>query len=449
MNVDVLVVDDRERLCRSLVTNFEQRGHSALFALSRTDAMSILFSRAVSVVVVDVRLGEDDGLEVLHEILKLKRNIQVIMITGHGTVDLAVDALKSGAIDFIEKPVPFPKLYDAYLKAAGVQRVADRNTHSGQRYTLSPRERFVTADQTMVQILLNASSLGASGLPVLIQGESGTGKELIADLIHSCSARADQPLVKVNCAAFPETLLDNELFGHEPGAYTGATERYAGVFERAHGGTLFLDELGDMPMFLQPKVLRAVQNGQFRRLGGTQDLFVDVRFVAATNQPLESMIASGQFRKDLFYRLNAARIELPALRDRTEDIPLLSEFFLSQIAESDGRVLQYDDAVLDLFLNHSWPGNVRELENTVRYAVAICQTDTITVDHLPAYLGSSADEPPRMNPPVCSSLEVSERQVIETTLQKVQFNKKRAAELLQISRVTLYRKIEKYGISTP
>lgn len=448
MNLDVLVVDDRQRLCESLVANFEQRGHTAMFALSRRDAMSVLFSRAVSVVVLDVRLGEDDGIEVLQDILKLKRNTQVIMITGHATVGLAVDALKAGAIDFIEKPVPFPKLYDAYLKAVGVHRVADRDSRSEARNAMSPRERFVTADQKMVQILLNASSLATSGLPVLIQGESGTGKELIADFIHSCSPRADQPLVKVNCAAFPESLLDNELFGHEVGAYTGAAERYAGVFERAHTGSLFLDEIGDMPAFLQPKVLRAVQNGQYRRLGGTKDLFADVRFVAATNQPLESMVESGEFRKDLFYRLNAARITLPPLRDRVEDIPLLSEFFLSQLAEGDGRVLQYDDEVLDRFLRHSWPGNVRELQNTVRYAVAICQTDTITVDHLPAYLISEGSETGD-NGPIGSSLQMSERQVIETTLRKVQFNKKRAAELLQISRVTLYRKIEKYRIQTP
>lgn len=444
MRPDVLIVDDRERLCRSLLTCFAERGVVGEFAVTPRQAMAqILTCDSYRVVILDVVLGDEDGLELMRDILRLKRDIQIIVITGHATVDMAVDALKAGALDFIEKPVPFARLFDVYRRAVSVNHVADSVRQRAGLNGSRAIDRIVTADSRMTRTLMDASRLAGSDLPVLIEGESGTGKELVADLIHGCSPRSDGPLLKVNCASFSENLLDNELFGHEAGAYTGADRRYRGVFERAHGGSLFLDELGDMPLYLQPRVLRAVQNRQIHRLGGTEDIRVDVRFIAATNQHLDEMVECGTFRKDLFYRLNAARIDLPPLRERIGDIPLLAARFLEEAGGDDAFDWELDESAVQVLMDHDWPGNIRELQNAIRYAVAVCPDRRIGPDHLPRYLRPESLPGAGSHAP----LEAGERRLIERTLHMVRFNKKRAAEMLKISRVTLYKKIEKYGIT--
>jgi DNA-binding NtrC family response regulator len=446
MQADVLIIDDRELLCTSLATSFEERGHPAVYAQNRRDALRILLTYDIGVVVLDVKLGAENGLDVLADILKLKKEIPVIMITGHGTIHMAVEALKTGAIDFIEKPVPFPRLYEVFEKALSLKRVGD----SIRRDTRGPgetrRDRFITADNQMVQILIDASSLAQSDLPILIEGESGTGKELVAEFIHASSPRADARIVKINCSAFPESLLDNELFGHEPGAFTDARDRYRGVFEQADTGTLFLDEVGDMPLHLQPRVLRVLQSGEFRRLGGESDIRVDVRFVAATNRTLEELIAEKVFREDLYYRLNAARISLPPLRERVGDIPLLACHFLDRSNTLTGRDISLSDEVFDVLQAYRWPGNVRELQNAVLYSAAVTTSDTIGIDCLPAHMRTDQIHG---SGPIDPSLEASERRTIERALRETRYNKKRAAEILNISRATLYKKIRKYEIPIP
>lgn len=442
MRSDVLIVDDREKLCTSLLTSFRERGYTGVYALDREQALSTLFSRQIDVVVLDIKLGEDNGLDVLTDIMKLGRGIPVIVITGHATVDIAVEALKLGAVDFIEKPVRFTKLLHSFKHALSTRQGNGVPRPVGERTT---RNQFVTTDPAMVRTLMEASELAQSELPILICGESGTGKELVADFIHSCSRRSDRSIVKINCASFPETLLDNELFGHEKGAFTGATDCYRGVFERADGGTLFLDELGDMPKFLQPKVLRVVQDQVFRRLGGSNDLEVDVRFVAATNRDLSDLVRAKVFREDLYYRLNAAQITLPPLRERAGDIPLLVRHFLEQNNSASGDESAMDNEVLEIFHTHSWPGNVRELKNAVRYACALSRGQRITVNMLPPYLRHRSQANTNALPAV--AMQAGERQIIENTLKQVHYNKTRAAELLNISRVTLYKKIRQYNIT--
>ncbi len=446
MQADVLIIDDRELLCSSLATSFRERGHTAIYAQNRRDALSKLLSFEIGVVVLDVKLGDENGLDVLIDIVKLKRDIPVIMITGHGTINMAVDALKSGAIDFIEKPVPFPSLFRVFQKALSLKNVGESLRRGDHAVGMSTRDRFVTGDDAMVQLLVDASNLANSDLPVLVEGESGTGKELVAEFIHSCSKRADEDIVKINCSAFPETLLDNELFGHEPGAFTDARDRYRGVFERADRGTLFLDEVGDMPVQLQPRVLRVLQSGEFRRLGGEQDIRADVRCIAATNRDLNDLIAEKKFREDLYYRVNAARIVLPPLRARPHDIALLATHFLERSNSITSRDISFGSDVLSVFESYSWPGNVRELQNAVLYGAAVTTSDKIEIDNLPSHIKiEHSDGDARINP----TLEASERRTIERALRDVRYNKKRAAELLSISRATLYKKIEKYGIAIP
>lgn len=444
MKTDVLVIDDRERLCTSLLTSFGERGYRGVYALNRQQALEQLFSKEIGVIVLDVKLGDDDGIEILRDIVSFKRNIPVIIITGYATVDMAVEALKVGAVDFLQKPVPFAKLFQAFEKAHSMSSLLSKGEGRGDA---SAQAQFVTKHGPTIRLLMDAGNLAESELPVLILGESGTGKELIAEFIHNSSKRAEEPFERINCSAFPETLLDNELFGHEKGAFTGAGERYKGVFERANEGSLFLDELGDMPIFLQPKVLRAVQNREVRRLGGKENLHVDVRFIAATNKDLQALIEAKEFREDLYYRLNAAQLHVPPLRDRPEDIPLLAEYFLSRAGAMEDRPGGFREDVMDLFFSHSWPGNIRELQNAVRYSAIVAKGEQITIDDLPPYLKPKRE--PAAARVSTSDLKAHERRLIEQTLEKVQGNKKRAAELLNISRVTLYKKIEKYGISVP
>jgi DNA-binding NtrC family response regulator len=446
VKTDLLVVDDRERLCTSLLTSFNERGYTGVYALDRQQALAHLFSKEIRVIVLDVKLGDDDGVELLRDIVNFNWNIPVIIITGYATVDMAVDALKVGAVDFLQKPVPFEKLFRAFEKAAATALMVTGGQQAQTR-TDQDQRQFMTNNGRMVELLMDASNLAESDLPVLILGESGTGKELIAEFIQHGSSRADQPFVKINCSAFPESLLDNELFGHEKGAFTGADEQYKGVFERANKGSLFLDELGDMPLFLQPKVLRAIQNLEVRRLGGKENLTVDVRFIAATNKDLGKLVDAGAFREDLYYRLNAAQLHVPPLRNRPEDIPLLANVFREQCREMANWPCEFDDDVMALFMSHSWPGNIRELENAVKYSAVVAKGERISIDDLPPYLKPSRQ--PAIVAASTSDLKTHERRVIERTLERVHYNKKRAAELLNISRVTLYKKIEKYGITGP
>ena len=444
MKDTILIIDDKVKLCKSLAKNFVQSDYHSFYATNRQEALSLFSQHHVQAVLLDIMLGEDDGIEILKELLVLRSNVPVIMITGYASVDTAVQSIKLGAFDYVTKPLDFDKLLEIVEKAVRTTQPSGPHGSSkhGERRALP---QIITRNYAIIELCGKAKKLAATDLPILICGENGTGKEIIADFIHAHSPRKTQKMLKMNCAAFPETLLDNELFGHEKGAYTGADSSFKGVFERADGSTLFLDEIGDMPLTIQAKLLRTLQTHEIRRLGGEETSIVDVRFIAATNRELELLIEERKFRQDLLYRLNTAMLSLPALRERKEDIPLLAQFFLSEYStlNSTGAENVSPD-VLKKFLEYHWPGNVRELKNTVNYSAAMSSKDFIDIEDLPPnFLHPKHHAGPE------NVREDMEIKLIVKMLQKANYNKKKAAELLHMSRRTLYNKLEKYSIPIP
>jgi DNA-binding NtrC family response regulator len=393
-------------------------------------------------VLLDIVLGQEDGLSVLQQIRASYPRLPIVMITGYASISTAVTSMKLGALDYIQKPVNIGLLSKLIDNAIESTRAPAREGESEPAN--SPR--IVTANQSMRMLLAKAKRIAETNLPVLLCGENGTGKEVFADYIHARSQRSTRPLVKINCASFPESLLDNELFGHEKGAYTGADSVFRGVFERSNGGTLFLDEVADMLPAIQAKILRALQNNEVRRIGGNDTITVDVRFITATNKNIVQLVSDNGFREDLFYRMNAATLEIPPLRDRKEDIPLLVEYFLEELSRAGGKELRVSGEVLNVLLSHHWPGNVRELKNTVSYAASLAGGNTIEAADLPpSLLPTDAAGRPSRSP--AASLADVERLMIASTLRQCGNNKRRAAQALNISRNTLYNKLKKYGFT--
>lgn len=434
----VLVVDDKEKLCKIICKNFEDNSYRTFYALDTSKALKILDSHPVDILLLDIRLGNESGITALRQIREKHASLPVIMITAYGTIETAVKCLKIGANDYIQKPIDFPSLLDLVKRTVQLTSVSpgDKKTSVGNF--------IVTQNKGMLSILEKATCLAATDFPILILGESGTGKELMADFLHAHSAHSSRQIIKINCSAFPESLLENELFGHEKGSFTNANEEYKGVFEQADKGTLFLDEIGDMAPATQAKILRTLQNGEIRRIGGKENIKVQVRFITATNRNLEDLIEQGIFRSDLLYRLNTATINLPPLRKRIEDIKLLADHILQQEIPYNAKSIKgFNDEVINMFIEYDWPGNIRELKNTVLYAAALAKTDIITLEDLPAAFHrlTSPDLP-------SDCIQEQERRIIQRTLAKTGYNKKQTAELLNISRRTLYNKIEKYQIES-
>lgn len=436
---EILIVDDNLDFSRSLGENLQQLGFRSVMARNGPDALSKLSPGVIQLVLLDIVLGEEDGLDVLKRIRRVAPGLPVIMITGYASVATAVQAMKLGAMDYIQKPVNIAVLSKLIDNAISI---SSHGVDSEGGADFPPK--IITQNEAMLELLSKAERIARTKLPVLICGENGTGKELIADFVHANSTRNSCPIVKVNCSAFSEGLLDNELFGHEKGAYTGADSTFRGVFERSDKGTLFLDEIGDMHSSIQAKILRTLQDGEMRRIGGSELINVDVRVVAATNKDIPRMIAERAFREDLFYRMNAATLEVPPLRDRKEDVPLLIDYFLNsgQLQSSETR-LRVSDEVMNVLLTHSWPGNIRELKNTISYAASLAVGDVIRSADLPPALTSAASDRP-IRPPG-TPIEDMERLMIGNALRTCGNNKKRAAEKLNISRNTLYSKMRKYG----
>jgi len=437
----ILVVDDITTLCKSLTRNFTQYGYTCFTAQNSRVALDIFLNNEVDLVLLDVRLGEENGIELLQQLLDLNSNLPVIMITAFATVEAAVRSIKVGAFDYIQKPINFKKLLKIVENALQLLDLRVENERLKNRlHELGAP--IISNNPDMLKLGRKAKKLAPTELPILIYGESGTGKELIADFIHSNSKRSSNEILKINCSAFPESLLDNELFGHEIGAYTGANAIYKGVFERAHRCTLFFDEIGDMPLSIQAKILRTIQNCEIRRLGGKEKISVDIRFLAATNKDLESLIYEKRFREDLFYRLNAATLYLPPLRERKDDIPPLVDYFLREFSRGNGgNVKVPDQRVLARLLEYDWPGNIRELKNTVNYAATVSTEERITLDDLPPHFihGSGSASSTNVRQRV-------ERELILSMLRKTKNNKTKAAQLLNMSRKTLYNKMSMYEI---
>jgi DNA-binding NtrC family response regulator len=373
----------------------------------------------------------------------------VIILTGHGSIEAAVNAMRDGAYDFLTKPVNLDHLSLLVKRALSNRELALQ--HRALQEELESRNQFaniIGKSSPMKRIFEVVKQVAPTKASVLITGDSGVGKELIADAIHYNSPRKQKPLIKVHCAALTETLLESELFGHEKGAFTGAVDRKRGRFELAHMGTLFLDEIGEINQSIQIKILRVLQEKKFERVGGEDTIEVDVRIIAATNKNLKEEIQNGNFREDLFYRLNVVNIEIPPLRERKEDIPLLVAAFIKELSRENDKVIEGIDSKAAMTLyNYPWPGNVRELRNCIESAVVMSRTTSIGIEDLPPYLLSGSDGD-YIRIPIGTTLAEAEKEVITSTLNLNKGNKSKSAEVLGIGRKTLHRKIQEYGLDS-
>jgi two-component system NtrC family response regulator len=442
----VLVVDDEEAQRRVLAGFLRKRGFEVLEAPGATEALAQARARIIDLVLTDLRMPDGDGLELLAELRRINPEVPAIVMTAFGTVRTAVEAMKRGAADYLTKPIDLDELdvlVDRVLeRRALLSENAELRRQVGVRHQL---EGLETANARMQEALSVAHRAAQRDVTVLIRGESGTGKELLARAIHHASPRARGSFVAFNVAALPETLLESELFGHERGAFTGADRERRGRFEAAGGGTLLLDEVGDLPKSTQVKLLRVLQERTIERLGSQRPIPVDVRIVAATNRDLPAMVRSGEFREDLFYRLNVVCIELPPLRDRREDIPAIVEALLERHAPAKGTPPSISREAMDALLKYAYPGNVRELENILQRAIALARGPVISTADLPTYLLGLQHEAPTGGSLV-EQVERLERRLISDALGRADGVQTRAARLLGISERHLRYKLQKYGL---
>jgi DNA-binding NtrC family response regulator len=441
----VLVVDDEPLIAENLREVLARHGFVAAAVGSGEAALASLPEFRPSVVVTDVRMPGIDGFELLRELREREPSVVVILLTGQGSVEMALRAVREeGAFHFFEKPVDFAELCAAVERAAEVS-AARGGDGAGPRNSFG---KLIGGSPSMRKVYTLIEQVAPSSASVLITGESGTGKEMVARTIHELSPRRDAEFIAINCSAIPETLMESELFGHERGAFTGAAARRHGCFELADRGTLLLDEIAEMPTLLQAKLLRVLEERTVRRLGGSQEIAVDVRVLAATNRDPHGAVRAGQFREDLLYRLNVITIDLPPLRQRKEDLPLLAGHLVASLAERHSRPARsLSPAALEVLRAHHWPGNVRELRNVIERAVIICSGDQIERHHIAPYpldQRARARSEDTLSLPVGTPLEEVERQMIMRTLHKTENNKTRAAELLQISLKTLHNKLRLY-----
>jgi len=444
----VLVVDDDRVGRESLAEAVAEMGHRVLDAPDAATALAILDREHVDLVLTDLRMPDMDGLDLLSHVRRRDSRIFVLLITAFATVRTAVEAMKRGAINYIMKPIDLDRLR-AHLDAAfSAQDLLLENISLRQRIEhLSSTPELVGHSAAMKRVFDLIGQVADTESIILIRGESGTGKELVANAIHRRSGRAGGPFVKVNCAALSESLLESELFGHEEGAYTGAIRQRRGRFELADHGTLFLDEVSELAAATQAKLLRVLQGYEFERLGGSETIKVDVRVIAATNADLEERVRTGTFRQDLYFRLNVVPIQLPALRERTEDIPLLVHTFIRRYAARNRKdVDEISPDALQRLMGQSWPGNVRELENCVERMVVTSNKRMLDVDNLPAEM-ISLRKPDTRSFPVGLTLKQIEERAIRETLAATGGSRKEAAKVLDIGLRTLHRKIEEYGIA--
>ncbi len=441
----VLVVDDEPGMRIALTTSFQREGWHVETASGAFEALRKFQTARFPLVITDVRMPDGDGFQLLRSVRSTNPATAVIVLTAFGSVPEAVQAIQGGACDYLTKPISFEQLR---LAVTRVMQQATGMLADGQ----APGAAIIGSAPALLKALDRARHVAKTNADCLIEAESGTGKELLARFIHQHSARHQGPFVAVNCAAVPEELLESELFGHMRGAFTGATTAKAGKFELAQGGTLLLDEIGEMPINLQPKLLRALQERQVERLGGVRPTAVNIRVIATTNVSLQEMVEQGRFRTDLYYRLNVIPLTLPPLRERREDIPELAEYFARKFAAEANRSLPALHPEFTAGLErHSWPGNVRELANLMQRIVALNDSQEIGSEHLTAELfGSSQARPLRLVAPpsvlAATSMRELERRLLETTLDNTGGNRTRAAEMLGVSLRTIRNKIREYGL---
>jgi two-component system nitrogen regulation response regulator NtrX len=442
----VLIVDDEEGIRESLSGILEDEGYTVVSSGTGEDALKIIQEQPPDLVILDVWLPKMDGIEALQEIRTTKRDLPVIMISGHGNIEVAVKATRMGAYDFLEKPLSLERILLCSKRA--LERSALEKENRELRENLTRKWKFIGESPPLKDLRGQMEMAAQSNSRVLITGESGSGKELVARLLHGMGNRADKPFVEVNCAAIPQELIESELFGHEKGSFTGAFEKKKGKFELADRGTLFLDEIGDMSLQTQAKVLRVIETQEFQRVGGNANIKVDVRIISATNKELPEEVKKGAFREDLFFRLNVIPISIPPLREHREDIPLLVEYFVQSLAAEYGRPQKkiMPDAIKTL-QEYSWPGNIRELKNLIERLMIMTPSPVITAKDFVLTAGHEGSDYF-----VCTTLkearESFEKDFIAKKLEENNWNISKTAELLDIERSNLHRKIKAYKIQT-
>ncbi|MFP4640578.1 MAG: sigma-54-dependent transcriptional regulator [Dehalococcoidia bacterium] len=441
--IKILAVDDEETVRESLKDWLTDSGYQVLVAEDGYKALDIIKREKIGILIADLVMPGIDGIELMRRTKEISPDTGVIIITAYGSVPSAVSAMHEGAYDYIEKPFCPERVESLLEKLMEHQRLVEENRVLREQLEDHYRfENIIAKSHKMHKIFDVVKTVAKSNASVLITGESGTGKELIARAIHNLSPRRDKPFVDVSCAALPESLLESELFGHERGAFTSAVNQRKGRFELAHRGTLFLDEIGEISTNMQVHLLRVLEEREFTRVGGTEPIKTDVRLISASNKNLKEAINEGEFRGDLYYRLNVVSIELPPLKERSEDIPLLAQHFLNKFArENQKGEIKLSSEAMDFLMKYDWPGNVRELENTIERAVVLTQDSTINVDdlatqNLPSAQQSSSE----------GSLEDMEKQHIVNVLKETSGNHTEAAKRLGITRMTLYKKVKKYGV---
>ncbi|MDA8421963.1 MAG: sigma-54 dependent transcriptional regulator [Nitrospiraceae bacterium] len=442
--INILVVDDEEPFRRLLNKELTRKGYAVEVARDGNEALRLLHERSFDVLLLDVVMPGVDGLSLMKKLKEDSGAPAIIVLTGKATVETAVEAMKNGAYDYLTKPYKLDELAIIIDRAYEFSRLSVKSKLLEQELVRkeSPFE-FIGKSKQLQDILAMIQKVAPTDSPVFIQGESGTGKELIANTVWHFSTRKDAPFIALNCATLSENLIESEIFGHEKGAFTNAYQMKHGLVEVADKGTLFLDEIGEMPIGLQPKLLRFLDSGEFRRVGGNKTLRVDVRMIAATNKDLDSLIKAGTFREDLYYRLNVINVAIPPLRERKEDVVELSQHFLKKYAKKLSKpITEFTSEALDLLTGYNWPGNVRELENVVERAVILCESGRIGAEDLSISSYSAVAEM-SVNP----SLEEMEKNYILRVLKEAGNNQSKASQLLGIDRKTLYLKLKKYGIS--
>ena len=444
----ILVVDDEEIMCESLAAWLREDGYGVDTAFSGAEALAKAKLKDYAIYFVDLKMpGGMDGIETMMNVRRMHPEAAVIIITAYATVDTAIQAMKEGAQEYIVKPCNPEEISLLVSRIIKVKNLQRENLILRQRLKRQYRfQDIVTKNDKMRAVLDLAREVAGLRSTVLIRGESGTGKELVARAIHTCGERATKPFVAVSCSALADTLLESELFGYEKGAFTGADARRKGKFEQADGGTLFLDEIGDISPKLQVELLRVLQERSFYRVGGSEEVRVDVRVIAATNANLEDAVRDGKFREDLFYRLNVIGVSIPPLRERREDIPILVQHFIEKLTLELGKeIAGISESAMKVLWAHAWPGNVRELENAVERAIVTCHTRMLTDEDF-AFLGDGPTARAKWTLPPGATLEDLEKEAIKSALDRTQGSVKDAAAALGIDRSTLYDKLKRYGI---
>ncbi|MDD7536101.1 MAG: sigma-54 dependent transcriptional regulator [Bullifex sp.] len=451
MMATVLIVDDERNIRSGLSIAFEDEDFDTLEAENGEVAWNIINKKSVDLVITDLRMPVLSGYDLLKRISSTFPTLPVIVLTGHGTIEDAVKAMQDGAIDFFTKPVDLDHIILTARKALQNSKILEQNRRLTEEITtlkqkVQARGTIIGKSEKLTKMMSLIEQVAPTRASVLVTGESGVGKELVADALHRLSDRKDGPFIKVHCASLSSNLLESELFGHEKGAFTGAVSQKKGRFELADGGTIFLDEIGEIDSATQVKILRVLQEREFERVGGTETVKVDVRIVAATNRDLLEEVKKGNFREDLYYRLNVVHIEVPPLRERKEDIPLLMSSFLEEFNREDNRAIEgFSPAARKAMYAYSWPGNIRQLRNTIESAVVTCRGKVIDTGDLPEQIVAE-NRAGEVSIRLGVTLSEAEKTVIMSTLDFCEGNKTKASEMLGIGRKTLHRKLEEYNV---